>query len=95
MPLKLPKPPDLPKSKSGFTLVEMLVAMAAASIVVLSAYAFLGQNVRSYHAVLRSYADESAGLIRQVQETQRKVFPAVQQDLPKKKKRADRMIRPN
>ncbi len=93
MPLKSPKPSS--PSKSGFTLVEMLVAMAAASIVVLSAYAFLGQNVRSYHAVLRSYADESAGLIRQVQETQRKVFPAVPQDLPEKKKRADRMIRPN
>ena len=76
-------------------MIEMLVAMAAASIVVLSAYAFLGQNVRSYHAVLRSYADESVGLIRQVQETQRKVFPAVPQGIPAKKKRADRMIRPN
>lgn len=93
MPLKSPKPSS--PSKSGFTLVEMLVAMAAASIVVLSAYAFLGQNVRSYHAVLRSYADESAGLIRQVQDAQRKVFPAVQQGIPAKKKRADRMIRPN
>ena len=81
--------------KSGFTLLELLVAMAAASIVALSAYAFLGQNVRSYNAVLRSYADESAGLIRRVQETQRKVLPALPQDVPAKKKRADRMIRPN
>lgn len=81
--------------KSGYTLLELLVAMAMASIVALSAYAFLGQNVRSYHAVLRSYADESAGLIRRVQETQRKVFPAVPQGVPAKKKRADRMIRPN
>ncbi len=81
--------------KSGFTLLELLVAMTAASIVALSAYAFLGQNVRSYNVVLGSYADESAALIRRVQETQRKVFPVLPQDVPKKKKRADRMIRPN
>lgn len=95
MPLKSPKPPNLPKSKSGFTLLELLVAMAAASIVALSAYAFLGQNVRSYNAVLRSRAAESAVLIRQVQETQRKVIPAAPQGSTGKKKRADRMIRPN
>ncbi|MBQ3714477.1 MAG: prepilin-type N-terminal cleavage/methylation domain-containing protein [Fibrobacter sp.] len=81
--------------KSGFTLLELLVAMTAASIVALSAYAFLGQNVRSYNVVLGSYADESAALIRRVQETQRKVFPVLPQDVPEKKKRADRMIRPN
>ena len=69
--------------------------MTAASIVALSAYAFLGQNVRSYNVVLGSYADESAALIRRVQETQRKVFPVLPQDVPEKKKRADRMIRPN
>jgi hypothetical protein len=69
--------------------------MAAASIVALSAYAFLGQNVRSYSAVLRSYAGESAGLVRRVQETQRMVFPAPPQGFQAKKKRADRMIRPN
>lgn len=81
--------------KSGFTLLELLVAMTAASIVALSAYAFLGQNVRSYNVVLGSYGDESAALIRRVQETQRKVFPVLPQDVPEKKKRADRMIRPN
>ena len=77
--------------KSGFTMIEMIVALAAASIVILSAYAFLGDSVRTFNLSLKAYGDESAALVRRIQQPQQglRSMPSL------KKKRADRMIRPN
>ena len=77
--------------KSGFTLIEMMVAMAAASIVVLSAYAFLGASARTFNLSVKAYGEESAALVRSIQQSQQGIL------LIKtgKNKRASRMTRPN
>lgn len=78
-------------SKSGFTLIEMIVAMAAASIVALSAYTFMAQSSLDFNRVVASYLAESSRLMGLVQQSQKGLCL----EKTGKNKRASRMTRPN
>lgn len=77
--------------KRGFSLMELLVALAVSSVVVLSAYVYYGRNVHGFHASVRSYFREFDELASEVRNSQ-KGFLAPSSG---EKRRAYRLVRPN
>lgn len=75
----------------GFTLMELMVALAISSAVVLSAYAYYGRNVLAFNAMAASYLDELDEFIELVRDSQR----GVRHPSSGQKRRAYRLVRPN
>lgn len=51
---------------AGFTLMELMIAMAAASVISLSAFLFYGQYHRTVLYLQKEYSRDSSELIRQM-----------------------------
>lgn len=77
--------------KPGFTLMELLVALAVSLIVSTSAYAYFGRNVHGYHASVRSYFREFDELVSEVRDSQKGFLGS----LSGQKRRAYRLVRLN
>lgn len=60
--------PSWLKSKKGFTLVELMVALAAASILSLAALQIYGMYLGAYKQQILRYQEESQALIREMQQ---------------------------
>lgn len=77
--------------KSGFSLMELLVALAVSLVVTMSAYAYFGRNVHGFHASVQAYFREFDELVLDVRNSQR----AILHPLSGQKRRAYRLVRPN
>lgn len=77
--------------RSGFTLMELLVALAVSSAVVLSAYAYYGRNVHGFQASVRSYFREFDALASEVRNSQK----GIRDPSSGQKRRAYRLVRPD